>query len=383
MPYSYQWSHGPTQREVNGLGRGTYRLQTKDANGCVAVDSITLIDGADIFEVSEAIQPGCNGDGRGAIDLVLNPLYEPYSVLWSSSTIYENNGWGITNLVPGSYGVFIEDGNGCQYNKAYTIDTLNPLIVSSQTELISCQGNTDGKILLELESSNGPVEYQLNDGIFQTQPLFLNLGPGMYSVTSIDEAGCVLFDTLELVDPPLLMIDLGNDTTVRRGQELVITPIVNIDNPNFVYQWIISQDGPEACDGCQSFLSNPEKSFSVRVIVSDGGICYAEDFIKVVVNNEFNVLVPTAFTPNNDGLNDRLLVHGSKGVLINHFQVFDRAYNLLYEDYNFDINDFNRGWDGQSKGRDSKETIVIWKVRATLDEEVEQTFSGTSKIIRN
>jgi gliding motility-associated-like protein len=70
------------------------------------------------------------------------------------------------------------------------------------------------------------------------------------------------------------------------------------------------------------------------------------------------LVIPNAFTPNNDGLNDVLKVmHNSTIVSINYFKVFNRAGNLIYETKNM-----NEGWDGKINGSIADADAYYWIV---------------------
>ena len=53
--------------------------------------------------------------------------------------------------------------------------------------------------------------------------------------------------------------------------------------------------------------------------------------MEVKVNKARQILVPTAFTPNGDGNNDLLLVHGVPGTEVLTYKVFDRWGSLLFQ----------------------------------------------------
>jgi gliding motility-associated-like protein len=68
------------------------------------------------------------------------------------------------------------------------------------------------------------------------------------------------------------------------------------------------------------------------------------------------LVIPTAFTPNNDGLNDMLKVmHNSTIVSINYLKIFNRAGNQI-----FDTKDINQGWDGKVNGSVADADAYYW-----------------------
>ena len=60
---------------------------------------------------------------------------------------------------------------------------------------------------------------------------------------------------------------------------------------------------------------------------------------------ETSIDVPTAFTPNDDDVNDRIYVRGWGLLELVEFKIFNRYGQLLY-----DSQDLNEGWDGYYEG---------------------------------
>ena len=67
--------------------------------------------------------------------------------------------------------------------------------------------------------------------------------------------------------------------------------------------------------------------------------------------------MPTAFTPNGDGLNDNLIPIPVGIVSIEYFKVYNR-----YGDLVFNTNSIGKGWNGVYKGRDQGNETFVWQV---------------------
>ena len=85
-------------------------------------------------------------------------------------------------------------------------------------------------------------------------------------------------------------------------------------------------------------------TYKVKVGTSEG--CYAYDDIKVTVfKTQPDIFVPTAFTPNNDGLNDVLRPKAVGMKQFNYFKVFDRWGVMV-----FNTTQEGQGWNGTYSG---------------------------------
>jgi gliding motility-associated-like protein len=71
------------------------------------------------------------------------------------------------------------------------------------------------------------------------------------------------------------------------------------------------------------------------------------------------VIVPNAFSPNDDGLNDVLYVRGSSLAFIYNFKIYSRSGELVFE-----TTDLNQGWDGTHNGQQLNTGVYVYYVEA-------------------
>ncbi len=85
--------------------------------------------------------------------------------------------------------------------------------------------------------------------------------------------------------------------------------------------------------------------FHLKAFTPEG--CESYDDVKVDIYKGPDFYLPSAFTPNGDGLNDRLRGQPVGIQKFNYMRVFNRWGQLLYSS-----SDMNRGWDGRFKGEE-------------------------------
>jgi len=95
-----------------------------------------------------------------------------------------------------------------------------------------------------------------------------------------------------------------------------------------------------------------------------------------------NQLVPTGFTPNNDGRDDVLLIHGKSGTEVISFKVFDRWGDVVHADGGYMVNDEQRGWNGRIKSVYANGGVYIWEAQVRYLDGVIETLSGQTTLIR-
>ncbi len=121
-----------------------------------------------------------------------------------------------------------------------------------------------------------------------------------------------------------------------------------------------------------------DRAYRVRLTVTDRAGCQklTEKFITVV--RSCFIGVPTGFTPNGDGRNDKLFPMYAVKAIDLDFRVYNRWGQLL-----FATNDWRRGWDGTFKGMPQESATYVWTLRYT-DRDSGQKISqrGTTVLIR-
>ena len=105
----------------------------------------------------------------------------------------------------------------------------------------------------------------------------------------------------------------------------------------------------------------PDQTETYSVTVTDQSGCTATAALLIQVDKSRPVFVPNAFSPNNDGLNDALVIFGSNSVAnIKSFLVFSRWGESVFEGYNLPHSDFTFGWDGNYRGQIMDAGVYTW-----------------------
>ena len=81
----------------------------------------------------------------------------------AAPTSYEDNAGVFNNIAPGSYDVYVIDGNGC--TAVETDFVVNPVLSASATatKLIDCTANPDATIAIEVLDGSGTYEYSISN----------------------------------------------------------------------------------------------------------------------------------------------------------------------------------------------------------------------------
>jgi len=112
-PYSHEWFGENPQY----LSAGSYSTMVTDQNGCEYTVSFTIYQ-TDSLWLSLDVNPADAGENNGTANLEVSGGTLPYSVVWSTGATNTDEQ---TNLAPGNYFVWVEDGQQCTDSLQFTV----------------------------------------------------------------------------------------------------------------------------------------------------------------------------------------------------------------------------------------------------------------------
>ncbi|HTO14906.1 MAG TPA: gliding motility-associated C-terminal domain-containing protein [Edaphocola sp.] len=117
--------------------------------------------------------------------------------------------------------------------------------------------------------------------------------------------------------------------------------------------------------------------FSTIIVFSN--TIQAQELQSIEINSKqsSNLMIPTAFTPNGDGINDNFKIANLKDEKIIDFRVFNRWGTIYY----LDRGD-NKGWDGSYKDRIVEPGAYGYIIRIQYKDGREEVFKGTVLLFR-
>ncbi len=210
--------------------------------------------------------------------------------------------------------------------------------------------------------------------------------PGFKTITLRieNEKGCIVSETkrilVECCDYPV-SIQAEGSGTYDLGDDVQLNVEVDLPGNIYTYRWF--DDQFLSCNNCPNPIAYGGKPIKFYVEVEDEQGCIAIDSISLDFNIVRPVYIPTAFTPDRNGINDKFNVFGTRAIRkVNLLQIFDRWGGLIYQGTNLPINDNTVGWDGTAHGKDLMTgTYVYYAEIEFLDDKV-IPYAGEVTIIR-
>jgi hypothetical protein len=153
-PFTFNWSSGGTTPTEDSLAAGDYLISITDNNGCQVVDSVTILQPAQLtLDVDTITNTVCPNSPFGTATLVANGGTGIVTVQWS------NNQTGLlaVNLIAGVYTAVATDENGCTAEASaqiLAIDTQAPVIVADS---VTVPLGPSGNVTLTVQNMNASV----------------------------------------------------------------------------------------------------------------------------------------------------------------------------------------------------------------------------------
>jgi gliding motility-associated-like protein len=125
------------------------------------------------------------------------------------------------------------------------------------------------------------------------------------------------------------------------------------------------------------YFSDNVSTYIVSLKVADSAGCKDSAYHEVKVESNCYIAVPSAFTPNGDGLNDYLYPLNAYKATNLIFRVYNRFGSLIFE-----TRDWTKKWDGAKNGMPQPTGTYIWILEYNDANKKKVSLRGTTVLIR-
>lgn len=253
----------------------------------------------------------------------------------------------VTPLQTTAYTVEVGNTFGCKKSESVRLTVIQPFRLSLPSEVPICKGDS-----IQL-NANGAASYQwisITTGLSSTtvsNPLAAPDETITYTVVGWDAYNCFK-DTAAVTIrvQPLPTVVAEPDFQMMAAETHQLNATASAD----AVQWLWSADLYLSCTNCPSPVTTPRMPVDYVVTVKNQYGCAASDTVKVKLRcSEDFIFIPNAFTPNDDGKNDRFYIKGKGIGIIKSLQIFNRWGEPVFKRTNFNIDDASAAWDGYYK----------------------------------
>jgi gliding motility-associated-like protein len=270
--------------------------------------------------------------------------------------------------------VVMQSSETCVTNNPDTADVTITVIQKVQptavlNETIRLCANSSGRIVATVTPLGGTFNWTVNGSLvslsggsfFTNQD---NVGD-IIGLTYESIPGCVFVDsiasnfiTVQLNDPP--EVNLGADLEITFGDEIQLN--ASVVPANSIFTWIAGDYLACSTPGtnCIKPFASPTDSLNVLVLVAANPTsgCTSSDTLIIRVKTNYDIFIPTAFSPNGDGNNDVLYVRNPPKQFKDErflFRIFNEYGEKVFES---EFKEF--GWDGKHRDKFALPGVYIY-----------------------
>lgn len=372
--YQYALDGGSYQASnIFNVGPGNYMVQVRDILGCSTSFTTTVGLNFNLYLTPMADPTICEGSSVQLLPVSNATIYN-----WSPSAGLNNpniatpmanptdTSWYYLTVILGRCTLY--DTIRLNVNKAPVPDA------GPDAEICYGQSHT-------LQGSGGLV-YTWSPAIYLNttsgaNPVSTPTLSTSYFLNVEDHHGCrsLFADSVRIdVKREMAVQTFPFDTIVAPGETFQLLAVSN----GISYSW------SPATGLSDAGIANPyvtagrvgdEMFYQVSAVDSEG--CRGDGYVRIKIHLGPAIYVPTAFTPNNDGKNDRFTPHPVGISRYNYFRVFNRWGQLL-----FSSRQMQQGWDGTFNGQAQPAGTYVWMIEGITNDNKVITKKGTVTLIR-
>jgi len=328
----------------------TYTLVATGGIGCSANSAVTVF----VYPLpSITVSPDvtlCGGTSA------LLSASGAVTYLWSPSTGLNSITSANVNADPAMatlYSVIGTDSNGCNSAPGVVNVTVLPVFSISPPIAVICDGSST-----TLTANTTPGAATPTNG--QT----VNAHPDSttaYTVTGTDQNNCTNTATVQISVDSLPVIRVSGNLTINYGETATLSALSNGNT----YDW--QPTSSLTCNTCGITNASPTLTTTYYITVTGITGCTNTDSIIVAINIPCGTIyIPDAFSPNGDGLNDKLTPEiNSACYQTVTFRIYDRWGNVVFDSQDSQWGNIhaNYSWDGMYMGKMLDNDVFVYMLQ--------------------
>lgn len=228
-PFSYSINGSAFQASnvFYNLAAGTYAIVVKDASGCTAQGSATLINPPTLAFTTTNVNPLCNGQASGSITFQAIGGTPPYLFSIDGGSSFQSSNV-FTGLNAGVYSLKVMDANMCSVSGSAPL--INPPAITFTTIIADvCTGGAvpqrPASITINASGGTGSFTYS-NDGgaTFQSSNIFSNLSANTYFLVVKDSNGCTSFGMATVSQSAAPLLNITSSSCIAGSCTVTLAP---------------------------------------------------------------------------------------------------------------------------------------------------------------
>lgn len=278
----------------------------------------------------------------------------------------------------GSFTITYTTNGACPETETTTINiTASAIGLEAGTDLTVCEGEAVmlsgvltqgiGSTVWSVSAGSGTFG---DSGLLTTVFTPLVTGDIVLLLSGQDACGNVAIDSLTVTVVPEVVISVTGQSNILLGQS---TELTASGASNYVWQ----NNATLSCTDCPNPIATPTQTTTYLVSSTDA-CSEGASFTIVVSPLQDKLLIPNAFSPNGDGVNDVFRAVSSSELSQFGFYVYNRWGEVVFE-----TNNPAEGWDGTFRATLQEIGVYVYYVEYTFaNDGTERIVKGNVTLVR-
>jgi len=368
LEFSLDNENWQIENVFNGLNPGVYIVYVRASNGCTyQTGEITMNSTFEITDYTITDSFCFNPIGRLEVEASGSRL--EYRV---GDTPFQQEP-SFDNLPVGDHILQVRDAYGCILEQEFTIGSTGGLSLDYEIFYPTCEDD-NAAIALISTSDSERIEYQLDSQPFQQDSIFTSLAIGTYSFVGRDEFGCTDSITIEIAETSRVEhnVEKENYICFQHPGSITLNHIGGLQPYQYSLDSIVFQSSPV-------FYDLTEGDYTVYMVDREN----CESSVSVEIEYECEAMVPSAFTPDRNGVNDRLNFLHERNLVIKEFIIFNSWGEVVFVKENFMSQSSPEYWEGiDLTAAKADQKVFLYSVTYIDIDDTEKVLKGVTQLLR-
>jgi len=348
---------------ITDLPPGNYTLTVSNMTASQTASILIEEPEEIIVEITIGNDILCSGDMDGALEAsVTSGNSGNLSFSWNTMATTQT----IENLSTGIYSVIVSDDNLCSDEASITLSEPDAIEFSVTPTNISCGEVPTGELQIDMiTGGTAPYGASIDNSDILFSDNFDSLAAGSYTVTIIDDNGCMAEREVTISEESEIVITPIGPYDIQQGESVLLD--LALDFIPTTIEW--KPNATLDCTDCLTPTAQPLVTSTYTVTVTDDMGCTASTEVIVnvteIVIPDPEIYIPNIFNPSDiGGQNGTFAPLSSDDValVIDDLIIYDRWGNVVYQDSG-DVT----GWNGTRNDTDAEVGVYLYRIEYQSD----------------
>jgi gliding motility-associated-like protein len=279
--YQFAFAGSPflVSNTFGNLPAGTYAVAVRDTFGCTDSASVLITEPSALsLALLDVTDADCFNAATGSISVQASGGTLPYAYSFDGQNYFP--GSTLTSVPAGRYAVRVRDTNGCLAEVQASVSEPSEVAGDIVGVPVQCFGDSNGRAIVTPTGGTPGYTYLWSNGA--TQSTANNLAPGNYSVIVSDLNGCEATLSIEILEPPQIVMDTlyGDSLRCFGDENAVIGAAASGGYPPLIYAW---------SNGGSDSIQRDVGAGRYIISISDTSGCFIQDSVEVISPPEIQI----------------------------------------------------------------------------------------------